>query len=376
LEKIKKGGRKMQNITTELEYWFWLCNIDGMGSRKLQELLKYYQEPEQIYQMEAEEIAKTIRLNKRQLLSMKESKKDGRWKEKLEQTVEKGVCLIRYVDKEYPKHLLELPDKPILLYFLGKLPKEKKKIAAIIGARNCTRYGYSVAEEIGRVLGEKGIDSVSGMARGIDAAGQWGTLKGGGESFGILGCSVDICYPAENRQLYEELAVRGGIISEFGPGMKPYAPNFPMRNRIISGLSDFVIVVEARERSGSLITVDFALEQGKEVYAVPGRITDLLSRGCNRLIAQGAGILSDLDSILQDLNIKEGKNETKVTKSKIELAEPEKLLYSDLDFEPKNIQTLMEETRLSFTELTEILLALQLKNLIEEPMKGYFVKKP
>lgn len=365
----------MQIITTELEYWFWLCNIDGIGSRKIQELLSYYKEPEKIYQSKPEEVKKMIHLNERQFLSMKESKTNGRWKEKLEQAAKKGIHFTRYIDEEYPKRLLELQDKPVLLYSLGKLPDEKRRMAAIVGARNCTRYGYSAAEKIGKVLAENGIHTVSGMARGIDAAGQWGTLEGGGESFGILGCSVDICYPAENRQLYEELAEKGGIISEFGPGIKPYACNFPMRNRVISGLADFVIVVEARERSGSLITVDFALEQGREVYAVPGRMTDLLSRGCNRLIAQGAGILSDFDSILEDLCINDRKNGTKVTKAKFELAEPEKLLYSDLDSEPKNIQMLMEETRLSFTELTEILLALQLKDLIEEPMKGYFVKK-
>lgn len=365
----------MQNITTELEYWFWLCNIDGMGSRKLQELLAYYKEPEIIYQLEAEEIGNTIYLNERQLVGLKEGKRDDKWKKKLEQAAKKGIHFTRYLDVEYPKRLLQLPDKPMLLYSLGKLPDEKKRIAAIVGARNCTHYGYCIAEEIGKILGRNGIDTVSGMARGIDAAGQWGTLEGSGESYGILGCAVDICYPGENRQLYNELVEKGGVISEFGPGIRPYAFNFPMRNRIISGLSDFVIVVEAKERSGSLITVDFALEQGKEVYAVPGRMTDQLSCGCNRLIAQGAGILSDLDSILEDLNINKRKNGEKVTKFEIELAELEKLLYSDLGLEPKNIQTLMEETKLSFTKLTEVLLTLQLKNLIEEPMKGYYVKK-
>lgn len=365
----------MQDITREMEYWFWLCNIDGMGSRKIQELLFYYKEPEWIYQLEIKEIQQIIYLSERQVIGLQTSKKEEIWKKKLEQAVKKGIHFTRYIDLEYPKSLLQLPDKPILLYSLGKLPDEKKKRAAIVGARNCTHYGYRIAEEIGKILGENGIDTISGMARGIDAAGQWGTLKGGGESYGILGCAVDICYPGENRQLYNKLIERGGIISEFGPGVRPYACNFPMRNRIISGLSDWVIVVEARERSGSFITVDFALEQGKEIYAVPGRITDSLSCGCNRLIAQGAGILSDFDSILEDFNIKKRKNGTKVTKSEIELAEQEKLLYSDLGFEPKNIQTLMEETTLSFTKLTEVLLNLQLKDLIEEPMKGYYVKK-
>jgi len=364
----------MQEITTELEYWFWLCNIDGMGSRTLQKLLDYYKDPEQIYHQSCKEINQHVPLSARQFSSMEETKKNGKWKEKLFYAAKKGISFTRYVDKAYPKRLLFLPDKPIFLYSLGRIPGEGK-FAAIVGARNCTRYGYQIAEEIGRILAKNGISIVSGMARGIDAAGQWGALEGGGMTYGVLGCSVDICYPAENRQLYDELAEKGGLISEFGPGIRPYACNFPMRNRIISGLSDFVIVVEARERSGSLITVDFALEQGKEVYAVPGRMTDLLSRGCNRLILQGAGILSDLDSLLEDLNLSQTKNETKVTNLTIELVEPEKLLYSDLDFEPKNIQTLMEDTKMSFTKLTETLLTLRLKNLIEEPMKGYYVKK-
>ncbi len=365
----------MQNITTELEYWFWLCNIDGIGSRKIQELLAYFKRPEVIYRLKVEEIKSAVYLNERQWIGLKESKKDEKWKNKLEQARKKGIRMVTYFEPEYPSYLMPLPDKPILLYYFGKLPTRQRKMAAIIGARNCTRYGYSIAEEIGKILGKNGVDTVSGMARGIDAAGQWGTLEGGGESYGILGCAVDICYPRENRQLYDALIEKGGIISEFGPGIQPYASNFPMRNRIISGLSDFVIVVEAKERSGSLITVDFALEQGKEVYAVPGRITDQLSLGCNRLIAQGAGILSDLESILEDFNINKRKNETKVTKFEIELAEPEKLLYSDLGFEPKNIQTLMEDTNWSFLELTETLLSLQLNDLIEEPIKGYYVKK-
>lgn len=366
----------MTNNIEEMAYWFWLCNIDGIGSRKIQELLEHYQTPEEIFKIEKQEIEKQVYLTNRQSKGISESKKSGLWRQNFEQMLDKGITMTRYFDEEYPERLLELIDKPILLYSLGKLPKKKKVMAAIVGARDCTRYGYTVAEEIGRQLGKNGVDTVSGMARGIDAAAQWGTLEAGGKSFGVLGCAVDICYPAQNRQLYEELAQKGGLISEFGAGIKPYASNFPMRNRIISGMADFVIVVEARERSGSLITVDFALEQGKEVYAVPGRMTDMISTGCNRLIAQGAGILSDIDSILVDLNIKEKKNSAKLTKTMFELAEQEKLVYSELDFEPKSIQVIMEETRLPFTTLAEILLSLQLSSLIEEPMKGYYVKRP
>lgn len=201
----------------------------------------------------------------------------------------------------YPARLKNIPDAPKVLYVLGELPEEEALSVAIVGARDCSEYGRFVAEELGRLLGSSGISVVSGMARGIDGISQTAALDGGGKSYGVLGCGVDICYPKENRRLYERLKANGGILSEYAPGTPAAAFHFPPRNRIVSGLADVVVVIEARAKSGTLITVDMALEQGREVYVVPGRVTDRLSDGCNRLLKQGAGILLSPEEFLTEL---------------------------------------------------------------------------
>lgn len=207
----------------------------------------------------------------------------------------------RLGEEGYPKRLTDIAGAPRELYVLGRLPEEERLSVAVIGARECSEYGRCVARELGAVLGGNGITVVSGMARGIDGISQEAALDAGGSSFGVLGCGVDICYPKENRQLYERLQISGGVLSEYAPGTGACAFHFPPRNRIVSGLADVVVVVEARMKSGTLITVDMALEQGREVYVVPGRVTDRLSDGCNHLIRQGAGILLSPEEFLREL---------------------------------------------------------------------------
>ncbi len=213
----------------------------------------------------------------------------------------KEIRVVRRGDGEYPRRLQEIPGPPGELYIMGDLPGEERASVAVIGARDCSEYGRHVADRLGRILGKNGIQVISGMARGIDGIAQQAAVEAGGSSFAVLGSGVDICYPAQNRRLYEKLKTAGGLLSEYPPGTPVRAWHFPPRNRIVSGLSDAVIVVEARERSGTLITVDMALEQGKEVYAVPGRLTDGLSAGCNRLLKLGAGILLDPGEFLEEL---------------------------------------------------------------------------
>ena len=208
---------------------------------------------------------------------------------------------ILLTDREYPSRLLEIPQAPKQLYVRGKLPEEGVPSVAVIGARDCSYYGQEVAKRLGRLFGENGIQVISGMARGIDGIGQQAALQAGGSSFAVLGCGADICYPRQNQDLYDRLCKQGGVISEYEWGTPPRAGYFPPRNRIVSGLADAVIVVEARKKSGTLITVDMALEQGKEVYAVPGRLVDDLSSGCNYLIKNGAGILLDMEEFMEEL---------------------------------------------------------------------------
>lgn len=211
---------------------------------------------------------------------------------------------IRFItpfEREYPDRLRNIPDAPTGLYARGKLPVNKAVSVAVIGARDCSDYGKYVAEHLGTFLGRNRVTVVSGMARGIDGISQWAALEAGGTSVGVLGCGVDICYPAGNSALYQRLLEQGTILSEYPPGTPPRAMNFPARNRIVSGLADAVVVIEARNRSGTLITVDMALEQGKEVFVVPGRVTDRLSDGCNKLIKQGAEILLSPEELLEEL---------------------------------------------------------------------------
>lgn len=201
----------------------------------------------------------------------------------------------------YPERLKNISGAPKELYVLGRPPEEDRLSVAVIGARDCSEYGKYVAREFGAVLGRNRISVVSGMARGIDGISQEAALNAGGSSFAVLGCGVDVCYPEANRQLYEKLKISGGILSEYPPGSPALACHFPPRNRIVSGLADVVVVIEARVKSGTLITVDMALEQGREVYVAPGRMTDRLSDGCNRLIKQGAGILLSPEEFLREL---------------------------------------------------------------------------
>ena len=214
---------------------------------------------------------------------------------------EEKISFITPFDSAYPERLKNIPNAPAGLYVMGKLPSESDITVAVIGARECSDYGRYVAERLGAFLGERGVTVVSGMARGIDGISQWAALESGGMSIGVLGCGVDICYPAKNRKLYDRLLKQGAVLSEYPTGTPPRPMNFPARNRIVSGLADAVVVIEARNKSGTLITVDMALEQGREVFVVPGRVTDGLSEGCNRLLKQGAGILLSPEELLEEL---------------------------------------------------------------------------
>ena len=206
--------------------------------------------------------------------------------------------------KDYPYRLKNIGDPPLILFYKGKLPDDERPCVAIVGARECSLYGEKTASMFARELSSAGVQIISGMARGIDGISQRGSISVGGNTFGVLGCGVDVIYPKENKDLFADILKDGGILSEFEPGTVPLRQYFPSRNRIISGLSDIVLVVEARKRSGTYITVTQALEQGREVFAVPGRITDALSDGCNNLIAAGAEIAVNSQTLIQDLKNK------------------------------------------------------------------------
>lgn len=266
----------------------------------------------------------------------------------------------------------------MILYYLGTLPEESRCAVALIGARECSEYGAFVAKAFGEQLGRAGISIVSGLARGIDGIGQRAAHQAGGSTFAVLGCGVDICYPSSNLALYRDIQERGGVISPFPPGTAPKKQLFPYRNSIVAGLSDAVLVVEARQKSGTLITVDMALEQGKDVYAVPGRLTDRLSDGCNLLIRQGAGIALAPEDIAAELTIlknRQGEKSSqgkkvalKTEKAKTLLAEKEEDegLLKFLDLTPRPADEILIKVREAGIEMTLPRLLFELMQLCME----------
>ena len=274
-------------------------------------------------------------------------------------------------DSRFPERLREIPESPGCIYLKGRLPDPVEMTVGIIGARDGTEYGKMVARTLAKELSEYGISIISGMAYGIDTAAHEGALLGGGKTYAVLGCGVDICYPAINRKLYSKIQEEGGIISEYPEGSPPLPHHFVARNRLIAGLSDILIVVEAKERSGTFITVDRALEQGKQVFVVPGRITDPLSRGCNRLLMEGASLCLSKEDILSCFSIEAGKDNEK----KPNLKGEEKRTYNALDLEGKHIDALYKELGIPLQSLYSILVKMEIEGYCESFSSSYYRKK-
>ena len=354
-----------------MKYEYWFANLQGISNRRKMAIRGKVTNLEQLYNIE-ETGLKQLELNEKERKNLIKSIKEWDLDKGYQKLAENGIHFVPVTDNRYPKKLLDIDSAPYALYVKGKLPDENKMTVAIVGARECSPYGESMARRFAKSLASVGIQVVSGMARGVDSAGQSGALEGGGKSFAILGCGVDICYPREAIGLYMDLQENGGVISEFPIGTKPLPQHFPARNRIISGLADAVLVIEAKEKSGSLITADMALEQGKDVYALPGPINSKLSRGCNLLIKQGADLLLSPEELLEEWGFSFSKNQQKKGLIKFPLESEENIVYSCLDFHPKNLEQLLGMTKYSVSELLDILVSLELKGVIKEVSKNYY----
>ncbi|WP_341473724.1 DNA-processing protein DprA [Desulfofundulus thermobenzoicus] len=277
------------------------------------------------------------------------------------------ISYITFEEEDYPRALRTIFDPPPGLFVRGHLRPGDDHAVALVGSRRPTPYGLAVAEKMARGLAKAGVTVVSGMARGIDSAAHRGALEAGGRTLAVLGCGVDVVYPRENARLMEDISMTGAVISEFPPGSFPEPWHFPVRNRIISGLCRATIVVEAAERSGALITADLALEQGREVMAVPGPVTNPLSCGPNRLIKQGARLVEDVSDILEELGITclfpEQSFAAPVTPR---LTGGEEAVYRELSLEPKGVDVIIEGTGLCAQEVLAALMFLEVKGLVRQ----------
>ena len=358
-----------------MKYRYWLANLIGVSSNKKIELIGKFSSAEAVYYIEETQLKQLEILKKDEISKIIKSRKEVDIEKEYNEFLKYGIGFISYDMEEYPKRLKNISSPPYALYVKGNLPDNDKISFAIVGARMCTPYGQHYALEYGRFFADNDFPVISGLARGIDCFGQRGCVDNGGKTYAVLGSGVDVCYPKANIGLYNDILENGGgIISEYPPGTQPLGKNFPARNRIISGLSDVVIVMEAKIKSGSLITADMALEQGKEVYALPGPVNSLLSEGCNRLIYQGAGILLSPKQLIEELDILATKFKTKTVKIKKQLENEEKLLYSRLTLYPKGINSLIEETGLKADVALRTLVSLQIKGMIKEVSRNYYVR--
>ncbi len=288
-----------------------------------------------------------------------------------EKSYDEGIEIVGYFDKTYPSLLREIDDPPIVLYVQGDKSLLNRDMISIVGARKCTEYGYHTAVRLGQELTECGLLVVSGMALGVDAAAHYGALKSG-PSIAVLGTGVDVCYPSSNRRIYEKLIQEGCLVSEYEPHTQPRPYHFPMRNRIISGMSVGVVVVEAAAKSGSLITAQLALDYNREVYAVPGNEKSLLSQGTNELIHSGAkrtlSAMDVMEELPQTISIKNRLIKKNKDKMHNQLAQEERIVYAYVSQEPifiLNLQELLVSTQLSYESINTSLLQLEIKGLIK-----------
>lgn len=369
------------HIMEEKLYWYWFAETNGIGRLTKHKMLEYFTSPIDIFHANIEDI-KPFFESEIYLQRFLATRDENIILCNYQKLKEKTIHFIYMEEKNYPERLKQIPDMPIGLYLKGQFPKEQEKSIAIIGARDCTRYGKEMARFFGRELSKAGIQIISGLARGIDGMAHEGALEGEGYTMGVLGCGIDIVYPEENFELFMKMENCGGIVSESGLGIKPYAGLFPQRNRLIAGFSDGILVIEAMEKSGTFITVDQGLEQGKEIFALPGRNIDVKSRGCNNLIKMGAHIVTEVSDVLEILH---SDNLEAVSLSEVTdvekyvhknlLAPNEKIVYSCLRVEPQYLDEIIYQAKIAPQEVCMALNHLIIIGGAVETMRNYYALK-
>ena len=362
-------------------YWYWLLNIENISSTEISRAIGIYETPQNIFEgghigVLSEERNEALKLARREA---------DKYKASYDSLEANGIQMVLRDDEIYPKKLVGIPDEPYGFFLRGKLPDFSKPSVAMVGARRATHHGKYMAEHLAYDLAMEGVTVISGMAEGIDGSSHIGALDGGGSTLAVLGSGIDVCYPPLHKALYERLIDCGGIISEYGPGAPGLSFHFPLRNRIISALSDIVIVVEAREKSGSLITVSTALTQGRDVMAIPGRPDDPGSVSCNRLIKEGAGcctcaadVIKQLMTVSSSYNLTRKNTDQENKKGKagsfVQSDVQEMLILSVLSGAPKHIEDISKETALDITLVTIKLMEMEIKGSVMKVTSGTYRK--
>jgi DNA processing protein len=351
-------------MTDDQQYWVGFNLIKGIGAVRLQGLLDHFGDLSLAWQASTTQLEQSG-LSPKIVQTIVQVRRQVDLQRVMDDIQKQGIQVVTWQDEKYPARLKEITQPPPVLYLKGSYELEDAWAVAVVGTRHITAYGRQVAEEIGRFLGSHGITVVSGLARGVDAVAHAAALDAGGRSLAVLGCGVDRIYPPENRQLAEKLCVAGGLLSDYAPGTPPESANFPPRNRIISGLSLAVVVIEAGLESGAMITATFAAEQGRDVFAVPGNIHAPQSAGTNHLIQDGAHPLLDPHEILSALELT-CVEEKIATRRSIPADPTESRLLSEMGFEPMHADELSARLALPIETVSAALTVMELKGMVRQ----------
>jgi len=356
----------LAEMIDDLKYWVALSIISDVGGARARKLLAEFKTPQDILGAASAELSRVDGIS-RAMAERIASFKAWDAVEKLLDDVEKtGAEVLTLGDTRYPELLREVHSSPFVLYVKGTLTPEDRLAVAVVGSRRAASYGRAVTERIAGELAAMGFNIVSGMARGIDTAAHQAAIKRGGRTTAVLGCGVDVAYPPENRVLMEKIAENGAVVSEFPPGTMPIGENFPRRNRIISGLSLGVLVTEAALNSGALVTADFALEQGREVFAVPGSVMSPNSAGPHSLIQRGAKLVTGAEDIVAELAPLIRGFLKKPERPHVNLDAEEQTLCAALTAEPLHIDDLVRRLGIATSKALIILLNLELKGIVRQ----------
>ncbi|MBN1996724.1 DNA-processing protein DprA [candidate division KSB1 bacterium] len=341
-----------------------LC-VPGIGSLRVRKILERFGSADAAFRTPWQELVQVEGIDKRLALAIKNYNDFTHARQQISLAKKYKINILTFWDAKYPPLLKNIFNPPVLLYYCGEWRQPDYQGLAIVGTRVPSPYGRLVSEQMTRELCARGVTLISGLARGVDTIVHRTTVLSGGRTVAVLGSGLDRIYPDENRGLAEKIKGNGVLVSEFPIGTGPDAPNFPRRNRIIAGLSAGTLVIEAGDKSGALITADFALEQGREVFAVPGLINNPKARGCNTLIQQGAKLVQNVHDILQEFSIPEPERGTSEQLDLL-LSPEEQQVYDVLSCEVKYIDRIAAESSISVSRVSTILLSLELKNIVKQ----------
>lgn len=369
-------------MNENLKYWIALSMVEGVGYVSAKKLMAEFEDPENLFKASKSELGRIKRVVERGSENIIEAiSAFSDWilvEEEIKKTEKFGFKVLTLNDPAYPQSLLNIYNPPLILYVKGEILPDDALSVAIVGTRIPDRYGRTITERLSGELAARGITIVSGMARGIDSIAQQEALKRGGRTIAVLGSGLDVIYPPENDKLYDEISRKGAVISEFPLGTGPLGQNFPQRNRVISGLALGVIVVQASQKSGSLITASFALDQNKEVFAVPGEAGKKLSFGPNWLIKKGAKLVEKAEDVFAELGIAMGESTDATFDRQAvldSLTKNERTVYSVFKTEALHVDEIIKLTGMEPSNVLSILLSLELNGFVAQLQGKYFQLK-